>query len=141
MDIKQVVDELLPLSWSAIWTMREEQGYENCEEMGRRWFNDEVCNLCGYKSPWKETTGLVKDHCHVTQFFRGFLCQRCNSGEGQNRSVAYIAWRLGAPYISPGRRIYYKQGQPVEKFKKPVPLLDTAPFLELLTIDQVLGYR
>jgi len=141
MDIKQVVDELLPLSWSAIWKMREEWGYTSGAIDERKWFTDETCNLCGALSPYEGCTGLVKDHCHVTQFFRGFLCQRCNSAEGQNRSVAYIAWRLNAAHPAPGRRLYYKQGRPIEKFQKPVPLLDNAPMIELLTIYQLLGYR
>ena len=141
MENKSLIDDLLRLSWLAIAEMRSENGYGETKETIGRWFGGSACNLCGYMAPEGWAPGLQRDHCHSTQFFRGFLCQSCNAREGQNRSIAFVAWRLEAPHLQPGRRSYYKATSSIEKFKKPVALLNEAPMVEILTIEQILGYR
>ena len=39
----------------------------------------ETCECCGQTSH----KTLVLDHCHKTQAFRGWLCERCNTGIGK----------------------------------------------------------
>lgn len=39
----------------------------------------EACQCCGLMQPDR---ALCLDHCHATGEFRGWLCQKCNSGVG-----------------------------------------------------------
>lgn len=54
------------------------------------------CWLCGANE-----TRLVRDHCHLTGFIRGILCEQCNNYIGfyekwklprRNRQLNYFAW-------------------------------------------------
>lgn len=41
-----------------------------------------ICEICGEKEEDTKGTRLAIDHDHVTGKFRGFICNRCNSGIG-----------------------------------------------------------
>jgi len=57
-----------------------------------------VCECCG--GPPIPTHALAVDHCHRTGKFRGWLCQRCNTGIGMLGDTIE-GLMLAVKYLSP----------------------------------------
>ena len=41
---------------------------------------DYVCRICDKDVHQMTKKGLVADHCHITGLFRGWICDKCNTG-------------------------------------------------------------
>lgn len=104
------------------------------------WYGDGSCQMCGVQHDNSWYNGLVRDHCHITGFFRGYLCGTCNSAEGRNRDFRWIAWRVMAPSLEPGKRTVWQQQTPVTSFKKVPKYLDIVPMAELLDLENIIGF-
>jgi hypothetical protein len=56
------------------------------------WAKTGPCEICGV------VCKLVRDHCHLTQLYRGMLCSRCNLGIGHFKDcqtfLRNAAWYL-----------------------------------------------
>ena len=50
------------------------------------------CLICGRK--FSDTVKPVRDHCHNTDYFRGFLCRQCNAVAFGAIPTLEIAYRL-----------------------------------------------
>lgn len=66
-----------------------------------KWQQDR-CAICAVHMPrttkWSQRSdGLFEDHDHATGDSRGFLCPRCNTGEGFNRHPVYALYRERNP--------------------------------------------
>lgn len=77
---------------------------------GDLWWNDgEHCSVCG--SEGRSYTGLVRDHCHVSGFHRGWLCRSCNAGEsGCEHAEVWDCWRRHAPLLVDREFFYNSNG-------------------------------
>lgn len=97
------------------------------------WF-DEGCSMCG------SFEKLVMDHCHTTGLFRGYLCQACNTREGQNRSFVWVAWRALAPSLDTPHRMMYPTSLNWNLHPAPDYLNET-PMVDLLNLPELLGFK
>lgn len=94
-----------PACWD--WPLPSDDLVEQCSyENGLLLFEwqDGHCAVCG--SDWHK---LVEDHDHKTGLVRGYLCRRCNSGEGRNREpdTIYSKYRNRNPASILGIREVY----------------------------------
>ena len=53
------------------------RGWRGLPEPTRPYPEDNICELCGDEQSHRL---LALDHCHITKKFRGWLCDKCNSG-------------------------------------------------------------
>lgn len=71
-------------------------------ELKKTHIKADCCDICG------SSDKLVLDHCHVTDKFRGWLCNECNTGLG----------KLGDSLDRAKRAVEYLEGKIVHKHKK-----------------------
>ena len=99
-------------------------------------YSGDRCGICAAEK-------TVVDHCHVTGLIRGLLCRKCNSEEGANNHIRWIAWRMFAPGLIQGKRQYYVSGIGKRMFLE-APMaekwLQIIPIHDLLSLENVLGY-
>ena len=58
-----------------------------------KWQRDR-CAVCGQKP-----ATLVRDHCHWSNLFRGFICRSCNTREGITGDPVFGLWAERNPAI------------------------------------------
>ncbi len=128
-----VIGYLLDLAFSAV--------KEQHPDRPAVWWPEGHCAMCGHKDGEFPKGPLVRDHCHFTQLFRGYLCTTCNNHEGQNQSIKWLAWRLAAPYLEPGKRIVFAASRPVRDFYKAAEGMQNIKMTDLLSVPQMMGFK
>jgi hypothetical protein len=123
------------LEWSFQAIQEQHPGRETL------WGPDGHCGMCNHKDGEFPKGQLVRDHCHFTQLFRGYLCTTCNNHEGQNQSIKWFAWRIAAPYLAEGKRVMFSPGRPVSDFYRAAEGIQNIKMTDLLSVSQMMGFK